>query len=621
MRKYLYPSRRRSHLDCMGKKRALPSHARRRAPGSRGEQKQAKRRKKGKRGRGGGGGGNDALMAASARAAAAAAALSSGSHKKKKKKKKKHKKERRQSKEKKEISRGQRKEAGAGASHGSTESGMPSRNATRAPLPFRPPNISPSTKYLTPQRPSPSAFKQLHRHSYRGLVFDTASALPTSLHDDVTAALDSMFCEGLFHRDIVQAGRNVSATFVDRTLLGDPGMTYFYQRLRIFAHPWDDAHTSDGSPFRTMRKLNEALKVRTRALAAADPTSVKGKTDFNITLINRMDSLRDANSGEWPLRAESQFGLGDASVSWHADSSLQDFSSIAIYHQIESTRGARDNASWAVAARVIGDDKTPAIKVHLKDRQTYYMLNDFNHYHHHAVIAGNVWRYSSTHRVGIVAKDTLSFVMKNSREGKQAYEQTLRRLTVLSGSQADRATNVSHDHAVELRTTLRRAAEAHLVLEFDWLRMFWIQGQKHADAHHAYWKPHMATLHSMWSEFEVFAMKSGLMLLQSMIVLEEKVEEARTENKSIENNDAAKNLLRCASIYVWFLKELQAQRLEFSKRRNAKAYAKLPPDERPLDLPPARTEPGEEVLDDLQLMISEVGKSRAALMKCFERLD
>ena len=92
-------------------------------------------------------------------------------------------------------------------------------------------------------------------------------------------------------------------------------------------------------------------------------------------------------------------------------------------------------------------------------------------------------------------------------------------------------------------------------------------------------------------------------------------------NKSIENNDAAKNLLRCASIYVWFLKELQAQRLEFSKRRNAKAYAKLPPDERPLDLPPARTEPGEEVLDDLQLMISEVGKSRAALMKCFERLD
>ena len=38
------------------------------------------------------------------------------------------------------------------------------------------------------------------------------------------------------------------------------------------------------------------------------------------------------------------------------------------------------------------------------------MLNDFNHHHHHAVIAGNTWRYSSTHRVAVVKRDTWDYI-------------------------------------------------------------------------------------------------------------------------------------------------------------------------------------------------------------------
>ena len=154
------------------------------------------------------------------------------------------------------------------------------------------------------------------------------------------------------------------------------------------------------------------------------------------------------------------------------------------------------------------------------------------------------------------------------------------------------------------------------MLEFDWLRMFWIQGQKHANSHHAFWQPQMATLHAVWSGFEVSAMQCGLKLLEAMMVQEEEVlQNINNKNKNGRGTiEAVKSLLRCASIYVWFLAELRDQRKDFFKRAKAKAYAKLPGDERPLALAPATTQPGEDVLDDLPLMIGEVEQSRASLL-------
>jgi len=163
----------------------------------------------------------------------------------------------------------------------------------------------------------------------------------------------------LFHRDVVATGKSVSATFVKRTLVGNPGMTYFYQRLRIFAFSWNDEHCPPDSPLRTMRHLNETLKKTTRRHLKQDRTPIKGSCDFNISLINYMQSQHEANHSTVPLRPEEAFGLGDASVSWHADSSLQNFSSIAVYHQTGDPNGT----SWSVASRVIGDDVTPAVKV------------------------------------------------------------------------------------------------------------------------------------------------------------------------------------------------------------------------------------------------------------------
>ena len=392
--------------------------------------------------------------------------------------------------------------------------------------------------------PSDARYDQVQRQCYRGLVFDPPSAVPDALHHKVEHALENMRRAELFHRDIVATGRSVSATFVERTLVGNPGMTYFYQRLRIFAHSWNDEHCAPGSPLRVIRQLNEQMKTQTKRHLKRDPTPIKGSCDYNITLINYMQSLEDANKSDIPLREEEIFGLGDASVSWHADSSLQDFSSIAVYQKT----GDQSGQTWSIASRVIGDEITPAIKYNLKDGQTYYMLNDFNHHHHHAVLAGNTWRYSSTHRVAIVGKDTWDYAWRTAQEGQVAYDDVMQ--------------SVRSEKEIS-STSMRAAAEAHLVIEFEWLQMYWMQGRKHAESHGAYWQPAMEKLWEVWSSYEkMLPIIAGYLL-------------ARGEQSNA----------RSKRMYVWLLDELVEKRKELRKRCRAPVYLSLSEDEKPMNLP------------------------------------
>lgn len=189
--------------------------------------------------------------------------------------------------------------------------------------------------------------------------------------------------------------------------------------------------------------------------------------------------------GALELKPEPMFGGGaHCAVSWHADSSLDHFSSIAVYHtEMEGTgpevrpasghaqngagsappRMSDDGSSrpskkhkadatnsanrsavksevsvpWQVAMRVRFDSEGPTLGrlkpsstantsdgqesnggaadcphpemtsippvcVPLPRRCTYYMLDDFNHHHQHAVMPGTTHRYASTHRVSRV---------------------------------------------------------------------------------------------------------------------------------------------------------------------------------------------------------------------------
>ena len=80
-----------------------------------------------------------------------------------------------------------------------------------------------------------------------------------------------------------------------------------------------------GSPLRVVRRLNDAMKRRSRALLTSHRDArvgdVTGSCEFNVTLINLMEPERKESVA---LKDEGQFGMGKASVSWHSDSSLRD---------------------------------------------------------------------------------------------------------------------------------------------------------------------------------------------------------------------------------------------------------------------------------------------------------
>ena len=105
-------------------------------------------------------------------------------------------------------------------------------------------------------------------------------------------------------------------------------------------------------------------------------------------------------------------------MSWHADSTLEHFSTIGVYHVTsasskeshqldEKSKKYENDDSWRIAMRVYYDaegpnlgkpnsragemksiDKSnmivPSVAFSLPNKSAYFMLDDFNHHHQHA---------------------------------------------------------------------------------------------------------------------------------------------------------------------------------------------------------------------------------------------
>ena len=136
--------------------------------------------------------------------------------------------------------------------------------------------------------------------------------LPAALQQRVEAALLRMNAEGYFHHDVVlgstKGGTAPVPTIVRRILVGEPGITYKYLGLRIFAHPWrlgseagGDNSCLDGAA--VVGELNAHLQKETARLLASQQQQT-GCCTFNLTLINLLEE-HEARRGLQPRASQA----------------------------------------------------------------------------------------------------------------------------------------------------------------------------------------------------------------------------------------------------------------------------------------------------------------------------
>ena len=177
----------------------------------------------------------------------------------------------------------------------------------------------------------------------------------------------------------------------------------------MFSYPWDGSDKC--TSFATIGRLNKVMADRTSVLLKQSKRPEVGSCRFNLTLINKCYPI----NGEVKMKLEPTFQKEKCTVSWHADSTLEHYSSIAVYHCTKAPKTKKNSEpveksiddSWRIslrvsphaegpkAAKIKGaadvkedeEDNAPPLAVPLPNKYSYYLLDDFNHHHQHS---GNV---------------------------------------------------------------------------------------------------------------------------------------------------------------------------------------------------------------------------------------
>ena len=181
------------------------------------------------------------------------------------------------------------------------------------------------------------------------------------------------------------------------------------------------------------------------------------------------------------------------SVGWHADSGLEDFSSIAVYQTLLREGGGNRNNNnnnngkgkpWSVSLR---QTENPEVEMtsSLNNNAVYFLLDDFNHFHEHAVNRGTAsdeTRYSSTHRV--------------ARINVGCYEYVERRCNDVIGVGISENKIQSWFTNLNSKNLVKRFNKSQSVLsevQFDWVAQWNVQGKDHAKKNH-WWRKKMRSL-------------------------------------------------------------------------------------------------------------------------------
>jgi alpha-ketoglutarate-dependent dioxygenase FTO len=489
-----------------------------------------------------------------------------------------------------------------------------SKHKISLPLSF-PPNLPvPKGSFLRNQPPYQRSFQSALDTAYKGFVVDEdlsihqESGSSSTSSANIQDALDSLDRQGFFRTDVTQPfglGTKCAKTYVTRCLLGESGTTYKYLGLRMFAYPWDlpaagnhHANPVVAKAVGTIAALNQALTDRTkhhlqdltteRQSSGLDPC--RGRAGFDIALINRMENSSN-------LKPEPTLGEGKCSVSWHADSSLENYSSIAVYHTLDQPPTA--DGSWSVALRVAhhsegptasrrGTDidssivtETPPVAVSLPSGAAYYLLDDFNHHHQHAVMAeGDAGvRFSSTHRL-LRDSHNVSYVL-------------------------DRCKTVCSNFHKKGPKIWRSEQLLLTEMESEWLRQYFIQGSKHNELMWSSWGDSIQNLLQYWSKLETRTRavidlleiaaegkcqgedKNGAPPSRVERRLRDKRKKAvATVNDILDRDSAPKDAVQLLyEPIVELLSERATMRELWIKREHDHAFREMEPCHRPIDIP------------------------------------
>jgi FTO catalytic domain/FTO C-terminal domain len=416
----------------------------------------------------------------------------------------------------------------------------------RLPLPFPSHLPRPPHGFLRDVAPFQESFRAALQTSFQGFAVDEDLLPPIDEPGKPNSPLqESRIQESLrsIHRyfvtDVTQPfglGTPCTPTYVTRCLLGETGTTYKYLGLRMFAHDWK--HTMAVEQLKdvlsdrvSQHLLPNLYQQRNATATSAKHTITASATDvapiqsddkpcFDICLINRM--TRRPNLKTEPL--DDRYKIA---VSWHADSSLDHYSTIAVYQTIleeeddapmkeeivptrkKMTKQVQTAAKavslshdsqleWAIGLRVLhyaegpkpvgvtnekeGESSAPPIAVSLPSNSAYYLLDDFNHHHQHTVLvtpsncSSKSVRYSLTYRL-----------LRESHNVKDMMERCQRCIAQFhkKGSKVYRYEQL----------TLTE-------LESEWLRQFYIQGSHHHSVLWEEWQDYISQLWKYWSQLE-----------------------------------------------------------------------------------------------------------------------
>jgi mRNA N6-methyladenine demethylase len=441
--------------------------------------------------------------------------------------------------------------------------------------------------FLTAEDGAP--YRKLLRDHYQGFVLLAAADVPaaatknttvggSTFHDHAKRALERLRDARHYQYDMVLAGgKNLSRTFVQRTLVGNPGITYKYLGLRLFAHAWSGPatppafsaiHDMNQSMIRFTKEQQQRQKQQQQGRVSKDPNNgSRSSCEYNLTLINYMEPSCDL-----PLKDEEHYGMGKTSVSWHADSGVQDYSCIGVYHTLPTQRASKWDWKLALRPNPDTDDRAttatsntsgnpvPPVVIPTRSGDLYFLLGAFNHTHQHMVLAGSeAHRISSTHRVANVEHDTYEYIRARVSAALTACKAQLR-------EKKGRGDGWDVEVLLEGQAVLTE-------VEFEWIAQYWVQGAQH-NVQHVWWQVPMQNLEQAWNALEKITFKVNMGAIQQS-------ETEKTNNKNNTQNIALLEGLRKAFLVRKELRERWDERRANKqyKRRISRPYQ---PVERPI---------------------------------------